>query len=141
METFNLQRSADGGGLRLLDARVKAIGFAFAEDRVEKILATYDGYSNVTKIYVDGKFLGAGSLDGFQYEPFDDKREEISIGTLGILEGEEEKVEEPILFRLFPRLKTTYDNDVRSQYLDWGGEIESLKCWFDFVKYPSTCID
>lgn len=141
VETFNLQRSADGGGLRLLDARVKAIGFAFAEDRVEKILATYDGYSNVTKIYVDGKFLGAGSLDGFQYEPFDDKREEISIGTLGILEGEEEKVEEPILFRLFPRLKTTYDNDVRSQYLDWGGEIESLKCWFDFVKYPSTCID
>ena len=44
-----------------------------------------DGYANITKIYVNGKICGVGSLDGYQFEPFDgdDMPPSLRIGTLG----------------------------------------------------------
>ena len=94
VETFNLKSKEKGGSLCLVNAKVKVVGTVTPQENFMKILTTYDEYANVTKIYVDEKFVGTGSLDGFQIDEFDDlfdnpdqtsqRREEISIGTLGV---------------------------------------------------------
>ncbi|CAL6298523.1 unnamed protein product [Bathycoccus prasinos] len=85
VENFSLKTQDSGGGLRLIDARVKAIGVSMPREKPIRVLATYDGYANMTKIYVNGKFRGVSSLNGYQFEPFvnDDVPPSIRIGTLG----------------------------------------------------------
>ena len=48
--TFNLGAIDAGGELRLIDGRVKAIGVTMPLEKPVRILATYDGYANITKI-------------------------------------------------------------------------------------------
>ena len=143
--TFNLESSDAGGGLRLIDARVKAIGVSMPREKPIRVLTTYDGYANITKIYVNGKFRGVGSLDGFQFDRFinDDTPPSLRIGTLGVAKTNASSSviseKEPALFKLFPRLQSNYDNDLHNMYLNYAGDIDSINVWFDHVKYPSTC--
>ena len=141
--TFNLGAIDAGGGLRLIDGRVKAIGVTMPLEKPVRILATYDGYANITKIYVNGKFCGVGSLDGYQFEPFDgdDTPPSLRIGTLGTVTSNSSSFfdKQPAFLKLFPRLQSMYDNDVQNRYLDYAGQIDAVNVWFDYVKYPSTC--
>ena len=141
--TFNLGAIDAGGGLRLIDGRFKAIGVTMPLEKPVRILATYDGYANITKIYVNGKFCGVGSLDGYQFEPFDgdDTTPSLRIGTLGTVTSNSSSFfdEQPAFLKLFPRLQSIYDNDVQNRYLDYAGQIDAVNVWFDYVKYPSTC--
>ena len=143
VENFSLKTQDSGGGLRLIDARVKAIGVSMPREKPIRVLATYDGYANITKIYVNGKFRGVSSLNGYQFEPFvnDDVPPSIRIGTLGVTTNNASSVSDktPALLKLFPRLQSTYDNDVTNTYLDYAGDIDAVNVWFDHVKYPSTC--
>ena len=41
-----------GGGMRVVDLSVPALGFKAHDKQVFKVLATYDGLCNCTKIYV-----------------------------------------------------------------------------------------
>ena len=51
MESFSLLPVFFGGGMRVVDLSVPALGFKAHDKQVFKVLATYDGLCNCTKIY------------------------------------------------------------------------------------------
>lgn len=52
VESFSLLPIFFGGGMRVVDLSVPALGFKAHDKQVFKVLATYDGLCNCTKIYV-----------------------------------------------------------------------------------------
>ena len=87
VESFSLLPIFAGGGMRVVDTSVPAKGFKAVSGQVFKILATYDGLCNCTKIYINDKLRGiADPFDIGQYvwQPFvdvaDNFYESITIG-------------------------------------------------------------
>ena len=63
-KSFSLLPIFAGGGMRVVDTSVPAKGFKAVSGQVFKILATYDGLCNCTKIYINDKLRGIA-------DPFD----------------------------------------------------------------------
>lgn len=87
IESFSLLPIFAGGGMRVVDLSVPAKGFKAVSGQVFKILATYDGLCNCTKIYINDKLRGiADPFDIGQYvwQPFvdvaDNFYESITLG-------------------------------------------------------------
>ena len=75
VESFSLLPIFTGGGMRVVDTSVPAKGFKLHNGQTAKILATYDGLCNCTKVYINDKLRGiADPFDVGQYvfQPFAD---------------------------------------------------------------------
>ena len=58
VESFSLLPIFTGGGMRVVDISVPAKGFKLHNGQTAKILATYDGLCNCTKVYINDKLRG-----------------------------------------------------------------------------------
>ncbi|EEH51064.1 uncharacterized protein MICPUCDRAFT_54765 [Micromonas pusilla CCMP1545] len=87
IESFSLLPIFIGGGMRTVDLSVPAKGFKVHDGQVFKVLASYDGLCNCTKIYINDKLRGiADPFDIGQYvfQPFanvsDNLFESVTLG-------------------------------------------------------------
>jgi hypothetical protein len=88
MDSYNNLPLSLGGGLRIVDVSVPGKGF-FARDGIAfKVLCTYDGVSNTTKIYINDKLRGIADpfvMGQFLFRPFHNVsgnlHEKITIGN------------------------------------------------------------
>jgi len=73
IESFSLLPIFTGGGMRVVDTSVPAKGFRAKDGQTFKILASYDGLCNVTKVYVNDKLRGIANpfdIGQFVWQPF-----------------------------------------------------------------------
>lgn len=72
-DSFSNLPLSGGGGLRVIDVTVPGRGFVARDGARFKILCTYDGASNTTKIYINDKLRGIADpyvMGQFNFQPF-----------------------------------------------------------------------
>jgi hypothetical protein len=73
MESYSNLPLSSGGGLRLVDVSVPGKGFIANDGETFKVLCTYDGISNSTKIYINDKLRGIADpylMGQYVFQPF-----------------------------------------------------------------------
>jgi len=73
LDSYNNLPLSAGGGLRVVDVSVKGKGFTARDGERFKVLCTYDGVSNTTKIYINDKLRGIADpyvMGQFVFQPF-----------------------------------------------------------------------
>ena len=73
VDSFSNKPLSAGGGLRMVDVSVPGKGFVARDGERFKILCTYDGISNATKIYINDKLRGIADprmMGQFKFKPF-----------------------------------------------------------------------
>lgn len=73
LDSYNNLPLSAGGGLRVVDVSVKGKGFTARDGERFKVLCTYDGVSNTTKIYINDKLRGIADpyvMGQYVFQPF-----------------------------------------------------------------------
>lgn len=73
VHSYNNFPLSSGGGLRIVDVSVPGKGFIARDGTRFKVLCTYDGISNTTKIYINDKLRGIADphvMGQFVFQPF-----------------------------------------------------------------------
>jgi len=73
VHSYNNFPLSSGGGLRIVDVSVPGKGFVARDGTRFKVLCTYDGVSNTTKIYINDKLRGIADphvMGQFVFQPF-----------------------------------------------------------------------